>query len=159
MCLKHLSTSWVILVCSLTMGIGTSVGGMRIIKTMGYKMVHLETYQGFSAETAAASTIIFSSYLGIPLSTTHTIGTAIMGVGAAKRLNAVRWKTVLYIIYAWLLTFPLCGSLAFFASKLYEYAGPVGLFSFFFLSLFLLLYGEVIKWLKKRRASEKGQVT
>ena len=111
---------WVIILCATTMGIGTSIGGMRIIKTMGLKMVKLETYQGFSAETSSASTIILASFLGIPLSTTHTINTSIIGVGVAKRRSAVRWKVVLRIVYAWLLTFPICGAMAFLTTYLFR---------------------------------------
>lgn len=111
---------WVIVICAVVMGIGTSIGGLRIIKTMGYKMLKLETYQGFSAEMSAASTIIFASSLGVPLSTTHTIGTAIMGVGMARRAKSVRWQTVLRIIYAWLLTFPICGAVSFIAVQAFH---------------------------------------
>ena len=102
----------VILICSLTMGIGTSVGGWRIIKTMGIKMVKLEPYQGFSAETAAAASIELASRLGIPLSTTHTINTAIIGVGSSRRVSAVRWGIARKVVTAWILTFPICGFIA-----------------------------------------------
>jgi PiT family inorganic phosphate transporter len=101
----------VILLCSVIMGIGTSIGGWRIIRTMGVRMVRLERHQGFAAETSAAATIELASQLGIPLSTTHTISTAIMGVGAAKRVSAVRWNVVRPIVLAWLLTFPICGAI------------------------------------------------
>lgn len=104
---------WVIILCAIVMGIGTSVGGMRIIKTMGHKMMKIETYQGFSAETSAASTILLASYTGIPLSTTHTINTSLIGVGVAKRTRAVRWGVVSEIVLAWILTFPVCGALAY----------------------------------------------
>ena len=99
---------WVILICSVTMGIGTMAGGWRIIRTMGIRMVKLEPYQGFAAETAAATTIEIASRLGIPVSTTHTISTAIMGVGAAKNVSAVRWGVVWEVVSAWILTFPVC---------------------------------------------------
>jgi PiT family inorganic phosphate transporter len=99
---------WVILICSIVMGIGTSVGGWRIIRTMGMRMVKLEPYQGFAAETAAATTIELASRLGIPVSTTHTISTAIMGVGSARALSAVRWGVVGEVVAAWVLTFPAC---------------------------------------------------
>lgn len=112
---------WVIILCAIFMGIGTSFGGWRIIKTMGIKMVELETYQGFSAETSAAATIIFASHLGIPLSTTHTIGTSIMGSGLAARKNSLRWRVVKNIIIAWLLTFPICGIIAFAAVFLFQF--------------------------------------
>jgi inorganic phosphate transporter, PiT family len=99
---------WVIAICSVMMAMGTAVGGWRIIKTMGMRMVHLAPPQGFAAETGAAGAILLASHYGIPLSTTHTISTAIMGVGAAKRLSAVRWGVVREVVFAWILTFPVC---------------------------------------------------
>lgn len=99
----------VIVLCSLVMGLGTSVGGWRIIKTMGMKMVKLETHQGFSAETGAAMVIQLATMFGIPLSTTHTINSAILGAGSIKRLSAVRWGVVRELVLAWILTFPVCG--------------------------------------------------
>ncbi|TAK61253.1 MAG: inorganic phosphate transporter [Bacteroidetes bacterium] len=108
----------VMILCSVVMGIGTSVGGWRIIKTMGMKMVKLETYQGFAAETGAAVAIQIASNLGIPLSTTHTISTSIMGVGSAKRVSAVRWGVVREVVLAWILTFPICGGIAWLISIL-----------------------------------------
>ena len=110
----------VILLCSIIMGIGTSVGGWRIIRTMGTRMVKLEPYQGFAAETGAAATIELASQLGIPLSTTHTINTAIMGVGIAKRVSAVRWSVVRDIVSAWLLTFPVCGAIGWLIATLFQ---------------------------------------
>jgi PiT family inorganic phosphate transporter len=103
---------WVILLCSVVMGVGTSVGGWRIIRTMGVKMVALQPYQGFAAETGAGAAIVLASALGIPLSTTHTINTSIMGVGSARRLSAVRWGVVGEVVAAWVLTFPVCGLIA-----------------------------------------------
>jgi len=111
---------WVIIVCSLTMGLGTSIGGWRIIKTMGEKMVRLEPYQGFSAESAATAAITLASHYGVPLSTTHTINTSIMGVGAATRFSEVHWGTVKEMVTAWLLTFPICGALGFLAGTLFK---------------------------------------
>ncbi|MBI3329737.1 MAG: inorganic phosphate transporter [Nitrospinae bacterium] len=110
---------WVILLCSATMGTGTAVGGWRIIKTMGLKIVRLEPYHGFAAETAAATTIELASRLGIPLSTTHTINTAIMGVGASRRLSAVRWGVAGEIVVAWILTFPVCGLISWLVATLF----------------------------------------
>ncbi len=109
---------WVILLCALTMGIGTSMGGWRIIKTLGTRLTKLRTSQGFSAETAAALTIQTASHFGIPLSTTHTISTAIMGVGSAKRISAVKWGVGRNIVFAWILTFPICGLFAFLLTKI-----------------------------------------
>src|SRR5213594_349745 len=99
---------WVILLCATAMGVGTAFGGWRIIKTMGIQMTKLEPVHGFAAETSAALVIEAASRLGIPLSTTHTISTAIMGVGASRRFSAVRWGIVAEIVTAWILTFPVC---------------------------------------------------
>jgi PiT family inorganic phosphate transporter len=99
---------WVILLSASTMGVATAFGGWRIIKTLGMRLTQLQPVHGFAAETAAALTITVSSRFGIPLSTTHTIGTAIMGVGATRRLSAVRWGIASNIVMAWVLTFPIC---------------------------------------------------
>jgi len=104
---------WVILLGAGTMGVSTMAGGWRIIRTLGMRVTHLETYQGFAAEAAAASTITVAARLGIPLSTTHTIGSAIMGVGATRRLSAVRWGVAYNIVGAWILTFPICFGLGY----------------------------------------------
>ena len=109
---------WIIFLCALVMGIGTMVGGWRIIKTLGIKLTKLEPQHGFAAETAAASAIEIASRLGIPLSTTHTISTAIMGVGAVQRVSAVRWSVARNIVVAWILTFPVCGLIAWSVTKL-----------------------------------------
>ena len=108
---------WVILLCALTMGVGTAVGGWRIVRTMGLRITKLEPVQGFAAETGAALTIELASRLGIPLSTTHTINTAIVGVGATRRFSAVRWGVTVEIIAAWILTFPICGLIAWLMTK------------------------------------------
>ncbi|HIZ53846.1 anion permease [Enterococcus eurekensis] len=110
---------WVMALSSITMGIGTSVGGMRIIKSVGMDMVKLETYQGFSADLSAAICLFLASVLGIPVSTTHTKTTAIMGVGASKRLSSVDWKIVKEMIFAWVMTFPGCGLIAYGMAKLF----------------------------------------
>ena len=104
---------WVIFLCGTTMGVGTFVGGWRVIRTMGFGLTKLEPLHGFVAETSAASAIQIASHFGIPLSTTHTISTAIMGVGATRRLSAVRWGVTGQIVLTWLLTFPVCGVLGF----------------------------------------------
>jgi len=104
---------WVILTCALTMGVGTAVGGWRIVRTLGLRITKLEPVQGFAAETGAALTIELASRLGIPLSTTHTITTAIMGVGATRRFSAVRWGVTREIVLAWLFTFPASGLVAY----------------------------------------------
>ena len=110
---------WVMALCSLTMGIGTSIGGMRIIKSVGMDMVKLETYQGFSADVSAAICLFLASIFGIPVSTTHTKTTAIMGVGASRRLSSINWQIVKEMIFAWIMTFPGCGVIAFFMAKLF----------------------------------------
>ena len=104
---------WVILLCAGVMGIGTSVGGYRIIRTMGMRMAPLDVYQGFAAETVAASAIEIASRLGVPVSTTHMINTSIMGVGVASRATSVRWPVVKEIVTAWILTFPVCGAISY----------------------------------------------
>lgn len=102
---------WVIFLGAGTLGVSTMAGGWRIIRTLGMRITHLETYQGFAAETAAAATLTITSRFGIPLSTTQTIGTAIMGVGSTRRLSAVRWGVAYNIVAAWILTFPICFAL------------------------------------------------
>jgi inorganic phosphate transporter, PiT family len=103
---------WVMVLCAVVMFFGTISGGWKIIRTMGMRVTKLETYQGFAAETAAATTIQIASALAIPVSTTHTISTAIMGVGAARRASAVRWGVTANIVAAWIITFPVCGSIS-----------------------------------------------
>ncbi|MGH7848620.1 MAG: inorganic phosphate transporter [Candidatus Binatia bacterium] len=114
---------WVIAVCALTMGVGTAVGGWRIVRTMGLRLTKLEPVHGFAAETAAALTIELATRLGIPLSTTHTINTAIIGVGATRRFSAVRWGVTLEIVFAWILTFPICGVIGWLAAKVFLLLG------------------------------------
>jgi PiT family inorganic phosphate transporter len=109
---------WVILLCAVTMGIGTAVGGWRIIKTMGLRLTKLDPVHGFAAETAAGLTIMGAGSFGIPLSTTHTISTTIMGVGATRGLSAVKWGVAGSIVIAWILTFPVCGLIAYVTAKL-----------------------------------------
>ncbi len=108
---------WVILLCAITMGIGTALGGWKIIRTMGMRLTKLEPVHGFAAETSAALVIEAASRLGIPLSTTHTIGTSMMGVGSIQRFSAVRWGVAGEIIVAWVLTFPACGLIAYLVAR------------------------------------------
>ena len=110
---------WLMILCSLVMAIGTSIGGYRIIKAVGMDMVKLEKYQGFSADIAAAGCLLISSLTGVPVSTTHTKTTAIMGVGAAKRLSSVNWGVVKEMVYTWILTFPGCGLIGFLMARLF----------------------------------------
>lgn len=110
---------WLMVVCSLVMALGTSIGGYKIIKAVGMDMVKLEQYQGFSADLAGAGCLLISSVTGIPVSTTHTKTTAIMGVGAAKRLSSVNWGVVKEMIWTWILTFPGCGLIGFLMAELF----------------------------------------
>jgi PiT family inorganic phosphate transporter len=112
---------WVVFLCGAVMGLGTLVGGWRIMRTMGFGLTKLEPVNGFAAETAAASAIQVASHLGIPLSTTHTINTSIMGVGATRRLSAVRWGVGRRIVTAWILTFPICGAIAALFALLFRW--------------------------------------
>ena len=110
---------WLMILCSAVMGLGTSIGGYRIIKTVGMDMVKLKPYQGFSADLAATLCLLFSSLAGIPVSTTHTKTTAIMGVGAVRRMSNVNWKIVKELVLTWVFTFPGCGLLGFIMAKLF----------------------------------------
>lgn len=110
---------WLMILCSVVMALGTSIGGYRIIKSVGLDMVRLHTYQGFAADLGAAGCLLLSSVTGIPVSTTHTKTTAIMGVGASKRMSAVNWKIVKEMSLAWVLTFPGCGLLGYLMAKLF----------------------------------------
>lgn len=109
---------WLMVVCSLVMALGTSIGGYRIIKSVGMDMVRLHPHQGFSADIAATLCLLFSSLTGVPVSTTHTKTTAIMGVGASRNLRAVKWDTVRELVLTWVLTFPGCGLIGFLTAKL-----------------------------------------
>jgi PiT family inorganic phosphate transporter len=108
---------WVILTCALAMGIGTAMGGWRVIKTLGVHMLKLDPVHGFAAETSAAAVILGASSMGLPVSTTHVISTTIMGVGATKRLSAVRWGIAGKIVMAWVLTLPACALVAWVVCK------------------------------------------
>jgi len=111
---------WVILLCGIVMGLGTMLGGWRIIKTMGFRITRLEPVHGFAAETSASAAIMLASSAGVPLSTTHTISTAIMGVGSTRRFSAVRWGVTTQIVLTWLLTFPVCMGLGFLFAWLFK---------------------------------------
>lgn len=98
--------TWVIGSCALAMGMGTAVGGWKIVRTLGMRIVKLEPVHGFAAETAAAAVLLVTAHIGLPVSTTHTITSSVMGVGAVKRLSAVRWGITARIFYAWVFTLP-----------------------------------------------------
>ena len=104
---------WVIVLCAVTMAVGTAAGGWRIIRTLGHRMVKLQPVHGFAAETTAALIIQGASYYGIPLSTTHVISTSIMGVGAVKRFSGMRWTVVERIVWAWVFTLPASGLIGY----------------------------------------------
>jgi len=104
---------WVKVLCALTMAAGTAGGGWRIIKTLGHKMVKLHPINGFAAETSSAAVILTASAFGLPVSTTHNVSASIMGVGAAKRFNAIRWSVVERMVWAWILTLPITALLAY----------------------------------------------
>jgi inorganic phosphate transporter, PiT family len=109
---------WVVLACQAAIGFGTLAGGWRIVKTMGSKITRLTPVQGFCAETGGAITLFMATELGIPVSTTHTITSAIMGVGAARKLSAVRWNVANGIVLAWIITIPATGLIAALAYEL-----------------------------------------
>jgi len=103
---------WVVITCQAAMGLGTLVGGWRIVKTMGSKITRLTPVQGFCAETGGAITLFVATWLGIPVSTTHTITGAIVGVGAARKVSAVRWNVASNIVVAWIVTIPASAAIA-----------------------------------------------
>jgi PiT family inorganic phosphate transporter len=108
---------WIMMTCALTMAAGTYAGGWRIIKTLGHKMVKMKPVHGFAAETTAATILAVTGSLGMPVSTTHTITTSIMGVGAARRWNAIEWSLVERIVWAWVMTIPVTATLAYVIYK------------------------------------------
>lgn len=108
---------WVMGLCASAMALGTALGGWRVIKTLGVRLVHLQPIHGFAAEASAATVIEAASRIGLPLSTTHIISSTIMGVGATKRLSAVRWGVAGRIVLAWVFTLPACAILAWIICK------------------------------------------
>ena len=119
--------SWIVVSCALVMAAGTASGGWRIIKTLGHKMVKLHPINGFAAETASATILVIAAKLGMPVSTTHSISTAIMGVGYAKNPSALKWTVIERIVWAWLLTIPAAGGIAWLLVKLLKDLGLSGL--------------------------------
>lgn len=110
---------WLMILVSSVMGLGTSIGGYKIIKSIGMDMVKLKPYQAFASDLAGALCLLFSSLFGIPVSTTHTKTSAIMGVGAARRIKDVNWKIARELVMTWVFTFPGCGLLGFFTAKIF----------------------------------------
>ena len=115
--------TWVKVACALTMAAGTAAGGWRIIRTLGHKMVRLQPIHGFAAETTAATIIQVATHWGIPLSTTHVISSAIMGVGATKRLSAVRWGIVGRMLWVWILTLPVTALMGYWLQRAWDWRG------------------------------------
>jgi PiT family inorganic phosphate transporter len=115
--------AWIKVLCALTMCAGTAVGGWRIIKTLGHKMVRLHPVHGFAAETTAASILFATAHFGMPVSTTHAISTSIMGVGCARGLNHLNWEVVERIVWAWIMTIPASGVTAYAFVKIAQIAG------------------------------------
>ncbi|MBI5538249.1 MAG: inorganic phosphate transporter [Deltaproteobacteria bacterium] len=115
---EHVPT-WVIIICATAIAVGTMGGGKRIIKTMGTKVIRISPLQGFAAETAGATTILVASHFGVPVSTTHCINASIMGVGASKRMSAVRWGVAGNILTAWVLTLPASAAVAYVTMLLF----------------------------------------
>lgn len=112
---------WLMVLCSIIMGLGTSVGGERIIKSVGQDMVKLEKFQGFSADLSSALCLLLMTVFGIPVSTTHTKTSAIMGVGAVKRLSAINLGVVKDMMLTWVFTFPGCGIISYIMAKLFMF--------------------------------------
>ena len=113
---------WVVIICQAAMGLGTLFGGWRIVHTMGSQITRLTPMQGFCAETGGAITLFAATWLGIPVSTTHTITGSIVGVGAARKVSAVRWNVASNIVVAWVLTLPAAGAIG---AAFYELAGLI----------------------------------
>jgi PiT family inorganic phosphate transporter len=103
---------WVVIACNFVIALGTCFGGWRIVRTMGMKITKLKPVSGFCAETASALTLFLATVMGIPVSTTHTITGAIVGVGSLTRFSAVRWGIARRIVWAWILTIPAAGLVA-----------------------------------------------
>ena len=112
---------WLMILCSVIMSLGTSIGGYKIIKTVGMDMVKLEKYQGFSADIAGALSLLICSVFSLPVSTTHAKTTSIMGVGAVKRISAINFGVVKEMVLTWVLTFPGCGLVGFLMTKLFMF--------------------------------------
>ncbi|MBQ8885350.1 MAG: inorganic phosphate transporter [Clostridia bacterium] len=110
---------WLMVLCSAVMALGTSIGGMKIIKSVGMDMVRLEKYQGFAADVSASAALLVSTVTGMPVSTTHAKTVSIMGVGAAKRFRSVNWNVAKEMVMTWILTFPGCGLVGFLMTKLF----------------------------------------
>jgi PiT family inorganic phosphate transporter len=116
---------WVIVACFSAISLGTFFGGWKIVKTMATRITQLQPYQGFSAETGGGLVLLMNAVFGIPVSTTHVISSSIMGVGATKRLSAVRWGVARSVVWAWILTIPMSALMAFTAFSIFRLVGFV----------------------------------
>ncbi|KFN44911.1 inorganic phosphate transporter [Arenimonas oryziterrae] len=114
---------WIVVSCALVMAAGTAMGGWRIIKTLGHKMIKLHPINGFAAETSSATILVAAAHFGMPVSTTHSISTAIMGVGFAKNPRALKWSVIERIVWAWILTIPAAGGIAYGLVRLLKSQG------------------------------------
>ena len=112
---------WIKIICAITMAAGTAVGGWRIIRTLGHKMVRLQPIHGFAAETSSSVVLFTTSVLGIPVSTTHNITASVLGVGAAKNVKSVKWLVVERIVWAWILTLPCAGGVGYGVMQILKY--------------------------------------
>ena len=115
--------TWIVVTCALVMAAGTASGGWRIIKTMGHKMVKLHPLDGFAVDTTSATVLMTAAHFGMPVSTTHTVSTAIMGVGFAKNPRRLRLGTIERMVWAWILTIPASGAVAWLFYRLMMAAG------------------------------------
>jgi PiT family inorganic phosphate transporter len=115
--------TWIVVTCALVMAAGTASGGWRIIKTLGHKMVKLHPLDGFAVDTSSATVLMAAAHFGMPVSTTHTVSTVIMGVGFAKNPRALKLGVIERIVWAWILTIPAAGGVAYGFYKLFEVAG------------------------------------
>jgi PiT family inorganic phosphate transporter len=116
---------WIVVTCAMVMAAGTASGGWRIIKTLGHKMVKLHPLDGFAVDTSSATVLMAAAHFGMPVSTTHTVSTVIMGVGFAKNPRALKLGTIERIVWAWILTIPAAGSVAYGFYKLLAAMGLV----------------------------------
>ena len=147
--------TWIIVSAAVVMGLGTSVGGWRVIRTLGLRLTKLEPVHGFAAETGAAAVITGAGMLGIPVSTTHAIGSAIMGVGATERLSAVRWGVAGQVVLAWIFTWPSCMILGYLLEKAFANYEPTLVLGL--ISLVLATIGYMLFSKHRREANELSE--
>ena len=147
--------TWIIISAAVVMGLGTSVGGWRVIRTLGLRLTKLEPVHGFAAETGAAAVITGAGMLGIPVSTTHAIGSAIMGVGATERLSAVRWGVAGQVVLAWIFTWPSCMVLGYLLEKAFANYEPTLVLGL--IALVLATIGYMLFSKNRREARELAE--